>query len=50
MIERMLSSELGGKVELSYPRSGIECRIEAPLANLLAKEGDPRRRPAVEAA
>jgi two-component sensor histidine kinase len=50
MIERMLSSELEARVELNYPRSGVECRIEAPLANLVAKEEGPRRRPAVEAA
>jgi two-component sensor histidine kinase len=49
MIERMLASELGGTVELSYPRTGVVCRIEAPLANLAAKEG-VRRRPAVEPA
>jgi two-component sensor histidine kinase len=50
MIERMLSSELEAKVELNYPRAGVECRIEAPLANLVAKEEGPRRRPVVEAA
>jgi two-component sensor histidine kinase len=38
MIERMLSAELAGEVELSYKPSGVECRIEAPLARLLARK------------
>jgi two-component sensor histidine kinase len=50
MIERMLASELGGTVELSYSRTGVACRIEAPLATIVAKEEGARRRPAVEPA
>jgi two-component sensor histidine kinase len=49
MIERMLSAELQGKVELGYPRAGVECRIDAPLASILAtRESLPR--PVVEPA
>jgi two-component sensor histidine kinase len=38
MIERMLSSELAGQVELNYKPAGVECLIEAPLSRLVARK------------
>ena len=32
MIERALALQLSGKVTIDYPRSGLICTIEAPLA------------------
>jgi two-component sensor histidine kinase len=34
MIEQILASDLGGEVSLTYPASGVLCRIEAQLAKL----------------
>jgi hypothetical protein len=31
MIQRVLASELGGKVKLDFKPAGLECSIEAPL-------------------
>jgi two-component sensor histidine kinase len=37
LVERGLASELGGRVSLNYPVSGVICEIAAPLAHVEAR-------------
>lgn len=38
MIEKLLAIELGGTVSVSYPESGVVCRVDAPSDAVVAKE------------
>jgi two-component sensor histidine kinase len=46
MIEQILASDLAGEVSLTYPASGVICRIEAELAKLT--EGNSTNKPSGE--
>jgi len=39
LIERGLAADLGGRVELTYPTSGVVCTIDAPLRQTTVREG-----------
>ncbi|WP_341214409.1 HWE histidine kinase domain-containing protein [uncultured Limimaricola sp.] len=43
LIERMLTSDLGGQVTLDYAQSGLRAEIDLPLENLRAESGQTER-------
>jgi len=38
LIERGLTAELGGSVQLTYPASGVVCTIDTPLPRAAHRE------------